>query len=228
MNPRLTLFLALAAPLAAAETQTLFNGRTLEGWEGNPASWRVEDGAITGEIKAGEKLAKNEFIYWRGEAGDFELTLEFRLGGVPSANSGIQFRSRRLPDGHAAGYQADMDLGATWLGRIYEEHGRALLAERGIRVSIAPDGRRWTEPFPETVDYAKLMRPDGAWNTYRILATGPHLHLQLQDASALPQDEPWFASFAGSAFRWREAAPAALLGGFAVVGGPVDVVIARG
>jgi putative membrane-bound dehydrogenase-like protein len=177
MNLRLTLLLALAAPLAAAETQSLFNGRTLEGWDGNPAAWRVEDGAITGEIKAGEKLAKNEFIYWRGEAGDFELTLEFRLSGVPSANSGIQFRSRRLPDGHAAGYQADMDLGATWLGRIYEEHGRALLAERGARVAIAPDGRRWTEPFPVPADYVKLMRPEGAWNTYRILATGPHLEV---------------------------------------------------
>jgi putative membrane-bound dehydrogenase-like protein len=175
MNLRLTLLLALAAPLAAAETQTLFNGRTLEGWDGNPAAWRVEDDAITGEIKAGEKLAKNEFIYWRGEASDFELTLEFRLSGVPSANSGIQFRSRRLPDGHATGYQADMDLGPTWLGRIYEEHGRALLAERGIRASIAPDGRRWTEPFPVAADYTKLMRPDGAWNTYRILATGPHM-----------------------------------------------------
>ena len=66
MNLRLTLLLALAAPLAAAETQSLFNGRTLEGWDGNPAAWRVEDGAITGEIKAGEKLA----ITWVDNKGD--------------------------------------------------------------------------------------------------------------------------------------------------------------
>lgn len=177
MISRFSLLLALSTSLAAADSQALFNGRTLEGWDGNPAAWRVEDGAITGEIKAGEKLAKNEFLYWRGEAGDFELTLEFRLSGVPSANSGIQFRSRRLPDGHATGYQADMDLGPTWLGRIYEEHGRALLAERGVRVAIAPDGRRWTEPFPAPTDYTKLMRPDGAWNTYRILAAGPHMEV---------------------------------------------------
>ena len=49
----------------------------------------------------GQKLARNEFIWWQGEVADFELTAEFRLSGVPSANSGIQFRSRRLPDGHA-------------------------------------------------------------------------------------------------------------------------------
>src|SRR3954465_5226943 len=31
-------------------------------------------------------------------------------------------------------------------------------------------------------------------------ATGPHLHLQLEPATAYPQDEGWFQSFAGSAF----------------------------
>ena len=35
-------------------------------------------------------------------------------------------------------------------------------------------------------------------------ATGPHLHLQLQPATAYPQDEPWFQSFAGSAFSWSD------------------------
>ncbi len=36
-------------------------------------------------------------------------------------------------------------------------------------------------------------------------ATGPHLHLQLQPASSYPQDQAWFASFAGKAFRWQDA-----------------------
>jgi murein DD-endopeptidase MepM/ murein hydrolase activator NlpD len=35
-------------------------------------------------------------------------------------------------------------------------------------------------------------------------ATGPHLHLQLQPATSYPQDEPWFQSFAGSAFSWSD------------------------
>ncbi len=37
-------------------------------------------------------------------------------------------------------------------------------------------------------------------------ATGPHLHLQLQPATSYPQDEQWFASFAGSAFQWTDEA----------------------
>ena len=36
-------------------------------------------------------------------------------------------------------------------------------------------------------------------------ATGPHLHLQLQPPTSYPQDQPWFQSFAGSAFRWQDA-----------------------
>jgi murein DD-endopeptidase MepM/ murein hydrolase activator NlpD len=36
-------------------------------------------------------------------------------------------------------------------------------------------------------------------------ATGPHLHLQLQPATSYPQDQPWFQSFAGTAFSWQDA-----------------------
>ena len=52
-------------------------------------------------------------------------------------------------------------------------------------------------------------------------ADGPHLHLQLEPATAYPQDEAWFQSFAGTAFSWSGSeqsnpAPGAV---FAVVGG---------
>jgi len=40
-------------------------------------------------------------------------------------------------------------------------------------------------------------------------STGPHLHLQLQPATSYPQDQPWFQSFAGTAFGWQDA-PTAL------------------
>jgi murein DD-endopeptidase MepM/ murein hydrolase activator NlpD len=36
-------------------------------------------------------------------------------------------------------------------------------------------------------------------------ATGPHLHLQLQPPTSWPQQQPWFESFAGRAFRWQDA-----------------------
>ncbi len=192
----LTSALALAAEPAA---QSIFDGRTLNGWEGSPQSWSVADGAITGTIADGQRLAKNEFIYWKGEVADFELNAEFRISGAPSANSGIQFRSQRFPDGHAAGYQADMDQGAVWLGRIYDEHGRALLVERGARVSIAPDGRRWTEKFGEPADYVSLPKPAGEWNSYRIVASGPHVEVWINGrrVSVLEDHQSDAARYAG-------------------------------
>jgi murein DD-endopeptidase MepM/ murein hydrolase activator NlpD len=39
-------------------------------------------------------------------------------------------------------------------------------------------------------------------------STGPHLHLQFSPALSYPQQEAWFESFAGTAFRWQgEPAP---------------------
>ncbi len=192
------LFLLCGPCLAAAAP--LFDGRTLAGWEGSTALWRVEDGAITGEIKADAKVEKHEFLRWTGsESGDFDLTVEFRLSGRPGANSGIQFRAERLSDGSTRGYQADIDLGTKYLGMIYDEGTRGPLAERGARVSIAPDGRRWVEKFGEPADYAALFRPAPEWNTYRILASGSHMEVWVNGVrvSALDDHQGDAARYAG-------------------------------
>ena len=58
-------------------------------------------------------------------------------------------------------------------------------------------------------------------------ATGPHLHLQLEGATAWPQQEPWFQGFAGTAFRWQDepAQPAQAASVFAEVPGSTDRVV---
>ena len=43
-------------------------------------------------------------------------------------------------------------------------------------------------------------------------ATGPHLHLQLHPPTSYPQLQPWFQSFAGTAFRWQDAGPTDSIG----------------
>ncbi|HTO05199.1 MAG TPA: PVC-type heme-binding CxxCH protein, partial [Opitutus sp.] len=178
--------------------QPIFDGQSLAGWEGDPQLWRVEDGAITAEIAAGSSLKNNAFLYWSGEVHDFDLSLEFRISGAPSANSGIQYRSQRLADGHAAGYQADLDDGAVWLGRIYDEHGRALLVERGTRVSIAPDGRRWVDEFAKPESFRAIAKP-GDWNTYRITAKASHVELWINDVlfATLDDHQSDAAEFSG-------------------------------
>ena len=165
-----------AAPPAA--TLSLHDGATLSGWHGNTAIWKVADGAITGEITS--RLDRSEWLWWHGTVHDFEFTCEFRITGHPSANSGIQIRSHRAPDGTASGLECDLDQGRESLGRMYDEHGRGLVMERGTRTSIAPDGRTAADPFAAPESFRTLAPPD-TWNHYRIVATGPHTEVWIND-----------------------------------------------
>ncbi|MCF7784516.1 MAG: DUF1080 domain-containing protein [Prosthecobacter sp.] len=191
----LCVLLFATLPLCA---ESIFDGKTLEHWSGKAEHWRVEDGAITGEIPANQQLKGNEWIFWDGEVHDFDLTVEFRITGGPSANSGIQYRCQQSPDGHASGYQADLDQGAVWLGRIYDEHGRALLVERGSRVSIAPDGRRWADVFAEPKSLAAVIKAND-WNKYQITATASHVEVRVNDVlmSVLDDHEIKAAEWSG-------------------------------
>jgi hypothetical protein len=114
----------------------IFDGATLNGWDGDPSFWKVEGGAIVGQSTPENAVKENTFIIWRGgEPADFELKLEFRINAT---NSGIQFRSVHLPAGTAdgrggsiagkwvlKGYQADIDFGNQFTGQIYGSAGGA-------------------------------------------------------------------------------------------------------
>ena len=68
----------------------IFDGRTLNGWDGNPAVWKVEGGAITAESTA-ERRIGSTFLIWRGgEPADFELTLEIKA--ETDIHSGVFYR----------------------------------------------------------------------------------------------------------------------------------------
>src|SRR5256885_945532 len=87
---------------------SIFDGKTLDGWDGDTKFWSVKDGAITGETTKENATKHNTFIFWKDPVGDFELHVKCReVGG----NSGIQYRSKRLDDHVAAGYQCDMGPG---------------------------------------------------------------------------------------------------------------------
>jgi hypothetical protein len=118
-------------PLEETGFQQIFDGKSLNGWDGDANFWRVEGGSIVGETSTDKQPKQNTFLIWRGgKPADFELKLEYRLTGF---NSGIQLRSTELPDIKWAmkGYQADMDGAQQYTGQIYEERGRGFLALRG-------------------------------------------------------------------------------------------------
>lgn len=54
--------------------ESIFDGKSLAGWEGDTNYWRVENGCLTGEVTPETLLKKNSFIIWRGGVTrNFEL-----------------------------------------------------------------------------------------------------------------------------------------------------------
>jgi hypothetical protein len=184
---------------AEAGFVSMFNGKDLSGWEGLPEAWRVEDGALTAESTPEKPCTRAHYLMWRGgKPADFEMRTDFRLQGA-GGNSGIQFRSRELPEWDTSGYQADIENGEQWTGCLFE-HTRGGIAMRGESVVIEKDGRKTVAPIaiPEAVQklmaesrgsghtlslHVALLRQVkmGEWNSYTIVARGPEITLKIND-----------------------------------------------
>ena len=199
------LLLAATLPLSssAAESESgftaMFNGKDLTGWEGLREAWRVADGAITAESTPENPCKRAHYLMWRGgKPGDFELRADFRLQGA-GGNSGIQFRSRELPNWDTSGYQADIENGDQWTGCLFE-HTRGGVAMRGEKVIIDKDGKKTVSPVAAPEKVQQLMAGNGAaggklslsaallrqvntgeWNSYTIIARGPDITLKIND-----------------------------------------------
>jgi hypothetical protein len=181
-------FIALTLSTHAADSgfKSIFNGKDLSGWDGNKEFWSVRDGAITGQTTAEKPLKSNTFLVWKGgEPKNFELRASFRLTGQNDkgfGNSGIQYRSRVIDPATfvVGGYQADMDLGGTYLGMLYEEKGRGILMKPGQKIVIpasAEGEKPKVEQAGEPTDAAKVAAAykKGEWNEIVIIAKGNHL-----------------------------------------------------
>jgi hypothetical protein len=153
---------------AEPEFVSIFDQKSLEGWDGDATLFRVHDDAIVGGSMQ-SAIAHNYFLSTKDEYADFELRLQFRLIGEKT-NAGIQLRSRRIPDHHEMiGYQAD--LGAGYWGALYDE-------SRRNKVLAAPS--------QETID--KALKLD-EWNDYRILCEGRRIQLWINDVPTVDYTE---------------------------------------
>lgn len=172
LSAAFAIVLAFLPTLAAQSVVPIFNSKTLAGWDGDPAYWRVEDGAIVGETKPGSMPKQNTFLIWRGGSpADFELMAEYRLTG---GNSGIQYRSAEVPGIRWAmkGYQADIDAEQKYTGQIYEERARGFLALRGQSVSVETGGKPAVLGNLGNEAELKAAIHAQGWNEYHIIARG--------------------------------------------------------
>ncbi|MFV1968281.1 MAG: family 16 glycoside hydrolase [Pirellulaceae bacterium] len=155
--------------------ESIFDGKTLDGWDGNPKFWSVRDGAITGQTTQENPTQGNTFIIWRKEeVSDFELKLEYKLIG---GNSGIQYRSFQLEgddEWRIGGYQADFEAGDRYSGILYGERYRGILADRGQKTVIGEGGKvKVVGSVGESAEIqTKIKKED--WNEYHIIARGNH------------------------------------------------------
>jgi hypothetical protein len=152
--------------------ESIFDGKNLKGWDGDPQFWRVENETLIGESTAEKPLKMNTFIIWRGgQPKDFELKLEYKMN---STNSGVQYRSVELPDVGKwvlKGYQADIDFANTYTGQLYEERGRGFLALRGQITQLQPNKKKVIANL-RSGDELKALIKTNEWNQVHIIARG--------------------------------------------------------
>jgi len=172
------------APPESSDMKTIFNGKDLTGWDGNPDLWSVKEGVIHGETTEGKKAEGNTFLIWQdGVTKDFELRLSFRCNATN--NSGIQYRSKHITEGNprhkwiVRGYQHELRNEVMFpniSGFIYDEGGK-----RG-RICLVGEKGSWESEGKKTEDttlidqdgWKQLFRLDD-WNEVIIIAKGNHV-----------------------------------------------------
>ena len=182
--------LALPAAIAEPETaepatgwRTLFNGKDLTGWSGDPKLWSVREGVIRGETTPDARANGNTFLIAEDLLlENFELELSFRCSATN--NSGIQYRSKHITVGNpknawvVRGYQHEIrneNKFPNVSGFIYDEGGkRGWICLVGERAVLTDKGKQVTGQLIDEAGFAKLFRLDD-WNDVRIVAEGNRL-----------------------------------------------------
>ena len=143
----------------------LFNGTTLDGWEGNSEFFRVVDQCIVaGSLE--RPIPGNQFLATVEEFENFDIRFEAKLVG-PGKNAGVQFWSQRVPGSNEMiGYQCDIGSfkdGLLW-GWLYDESRR--------RRFLASTNQGQIQ---------KMVNPKGRWNQLRVKAENHSISIWLNN-----------------------------------------------
>lgn len=191
--------------------KSIFNGKNLDGWNGDPRLWSVKDGAIHGETTEENKANGNTFIIWEGgRTKDFELRLSFRCNATN--NSGIQYRSKHVTENVrnkwvVRGYQHEIrnqNILPSVSGFIYDEGGltggrgrTCMVGEKAIWEGGGKKGKKITGSLIDAEGYKNLFKLD-EWNDVIIIAKGRHIQHYMNNRLVLDfTDSPELALLDG-------------------------------
>ena len=120
----LTALVAVDARAVGDGWASLFDGKTMDGWEkvGKPESvWKIQDGALCGSGPA------SMLVSTKGPYKNFRYRAEVKIND--GGNSGLYFRTTRKP-GFADGYEAQIDSTHTDPIRTGSLYGMSHVYER--------------------------------------------------------------------------------------------------
>ncbi|OHB69901.1 MAG: hypothetical protein A2V70_00285, partial [Planctomycetes bacterium RBG_13_63_9] len=137
----------------------LFNGKTLQGWQGSTDHYFVEDGMLVSSFGPTPNRAEGAHLFSSREYGDFILRLQYRLS--LAANSDVLVRSERIEDPSSSGLAIQiLDNAAGQYAKTTPGH---------------KNGSIWNIAAAEQ-DY---LRPRGQWNDLEITCRGQQVDVML-------------------------------------------------
>jgi hypothetical protein len=157
--------LLLVLPAFGADSEegfvSLFDGKTLDGWQGGKDGYEIVDGAIVCKEKGGGNL------YTAKEYADFHLKFEFKL--TPGANNGIGIRTPLEGDAAYVGMEIQVLDDDRYKDRIkdFQHHGSV------YGVVAAKSGH---------------LKPVGEWNTEEIIVQGKQVKVILNGETIVDAD----------------------------------------
>jgi hypothetical protein len=92
--------------------KSMFDGKSLAGWDGPTDVWRAENGEIVAQSFAAKPGGSTYLIWQGGEPGNFEFKAEIKLLGEVAGQPHSKWDLR--------GYQADFDLQNANTGALIE------------------------------------------------------------------------------------------------------------
>ena len=144
--------------------ESLFNGKNLDGWQGNLTDYYADNG----EMVVDPKMGGHGNIYTAKEYSDFNFRFEFQL--TPAANNGLGIRAPLEGDAAYVGMEIQIldDADPVYANlHEYQYHGSVygvIPAKRGFQ------------------------KPVGEWNTEEVIVKGTHIKVILNGVTIVVGD----------------------------------------